>query len=70
MKIFSFLDQEWMNARYVKLSGEVDFINRRARELGISNKQFVYDHYNELRDKYRVTSNMALYWSQNRDYLE
>lgn len=70
MKIFSFLDQEWMNARYVKLSGEVDFINRRARELGISNKQFVYNHYNELRDKYRVTSNMALYWSQNRDYLE
>lgn len=68
--VFEYLDQQWMKPRYVKMSGEVDYINKRSKELDISNKQFVYNHYDDLKNKYWVASNVALYWTQMKEYLE
>ena len=59
MRNFSFLGvDEWMKANSLSDSGQIDFINMRAKELGMTARDYLYsDYVQEVDEKYE--SNLA-----------
>ena len=58
-RAFSFLEvDEWMKPNAIFDSGQIDYINTRAKELGMSGKDFIYSEYIKEVD-YRYGSNLS-----------
>lgn len=52
------------------VSGQFDMIRRRSEELGIDNKDYVFDHFDELRKQYNMIPNTPkMFYQKYKAYL-
>lgn len=59
-----------INAAAIAVSGQLDMIHRRAADLGITEKEFVMGHFDELTKQYRTSpGNAKGYWEKHEAYL-
>ena len=70
-RIFRFLDMEWMRATQLSQSGQIEFINSRSKELGISAEKYMNQYREEIEKQFHlglfVPSN---FYSLFKEYLD
>ena len=72
MKNISELFKEYkgINAASVAVSGQIDMIHRRSKELGIEPETYVKTHFDELQAQYYLTpDNQTNYWKKYKAYI-
>lgn len=71
-RCFKFLGvSDWMNINAVVVSGKLNMIERRAKELGMSAVEFVHSPYlKEVKEQYGDNKNAKWYMLKYGDYLE
>lgn len=59
-----------INASSIAESGQFDWIHRRSRELDITEKEYILDHFDDLTSQYMTSPNKPKsYWSKYEAYL-
>lgn len=59
-----------MSANSIAESGKIHMIKERAKELNISNKEYLYsNHIKEVEEKFNCTMVRSLFWLKYEDYL-
>lgn len=61
---------EEINTSSLAVSGQIDMINRRSKEMGITKEEYVVKHFDDLRTQYNLSPNMPrVYWKKYKDYI-
>lgn len=59
-----------INTSSIAVSGQLEMIRRRAKELGIDKRTYIIDHFKELQTQYEMKPNNALtFYNKYRAYL-
>ena len=59
-----------INATSIAVSGQFDMIRRRSNELKITEKEYVFNYFDELTKQYKTSPNKAKsYWDRYEAYL-
>lgn len=59
-----------INATAIAESGQFEWIHHRAKELGITEKEYVLNHFDDLTSQYKTSpNNPKSYWNKYETYL-
>ena len=59
-----------INAASLEVSGQIEMINKRSRELGISVRDYIANNFDELRAQYNLTPDIPnVYYNKYKAYL-
>lgn len=61
---------KFMSANSIAEAGKLYMIKERAKELGISNKDYIYSHISEVEKKFNCRIVKSLFWVKYEGYLD